>query len=442
MNVIEKKWGDIIEYLLQKFDIPQIAFETWIKPLQIQGVKGQILYLKVKDDLWAAYLEKRYKIPLQISIEEITGEMVDITFSQKESMDIHRWKNLGENEKYTFKTFVVGDNNKFAYRTSYEVAKSPGNFYNPLFIYGPAGLGKTHLLYSIYNFIKKHSPQKKILYTTSEMFTNELIEILRNGQKGFTMDTFREKYRTLDILLIDDIQFIIGKESTQEEFFHTFNYLHMAGKQIVISSDRAPKEMEALAARMKTRFEWGLLVPVSAPEYETRVKILQEKIRQECGKELYLGNEIIEYIAQNVFQNIRSLEGALMKMIAWCKLTQCKSLSDVAVAQEILVDIISGNTGKEISAERILEYVSEQYSICIDDIKSKKRSAEIVRLRQVSMFLIRKLTDLPLEAIGKMVGGRNYTTVKYGIDKIAKAMKEDKELAYNIGVLEKKLGKS
>lgn len=442
MNVIEKKWENIIEYLQQNFDIPQIAFETWIKPLRIQGVKEQILHLRVKDDLWAEYLEKRYKIPLQISIEKITGEIVDITFRKEENVNNHRQKRLGENEKYTFKTFVVGANNKFAYRTSYEVAKSPGDFYNPLFIYGPAGVGKTHLLYSIYNYIKKHSPQKKILYTTSEMFTNELIEILRNGQKGFTMDTFREKYRTLDILLIDDIQFITGKESTQEEFFHTFNHLHMTGKQIVISSDRAPKEMKALADRMKTRFEWGVLVRISAPEHGTRVKILQEKIRQEDDKELYLGNEIIEYIAQNVSQNIRSLEGALRKILAWCKLTQCKSLSDVAVVQEILGDILCGNVDKEISAERILEYVSEQYSICIDDIKSKKRSAEIVIPRQVSMFLLRKLTDLPLAAIGNMVGGKNYTTVKYGIDKIAKAMQEDKELAYNIEVLEKKLGKS
>ena len=444
MHTIEKEWKRIIEYLRLEFEIQNVSFATWIEPLQIQKIVDQTVYLKVKSNAWADYLKTRYKVPLQVSIEEVTGEVVDIIFVTGEEIlpysQHNRSKEFGLNYKYTFDTFVVGDSNKFAYAASYAVAKSPGKVYNPLFIYGNAGLGKTHLLQSIANYIVENSLCSKVVYTTSEMFTNELIETLRKSGQNFSIDKFREKYREADILLIDDIQFVIGKESTQEEFFHTFNHLYMLEKQIVISSDRSPKDMKTLEIRLKTRFECGLIADIGVPEYETRMAILREKIEQECWERYGTSEEVLQYIAMNVSTNVRELEGALTKIIAWCKLNQHKKLTDITVTEEILKDFVSQHVERKISPELVLEYVAEHYLVCVEDLKSKKRSAEIVMPRQVVMYLLRNLTDLTLEKIGHVLGGKNYTTVKYGIEKVEDELKKSKELEQSIKVLKKKLG--
>lgn len=447
MYVIEQEWERIIEYLRKEFEIQNVSFATWIRPLQIHKIIGQTVYLKVKSSAWADYLQARYSVPLRISIEEITGEVVDIEFVidgekiQYKKYEMNKGRRLGLNERYTFDSFVVGSNNNFAYSASYAVAKSPGDVYNPLFIYSPAGLGKTHLLHSIANYVANNKLRERIVYATSEMFTNELIETLRRGGGKTSMDRFREKYREADILLVDDIQFIIGKESTQEEFFHTFNDLYMAGKQIVISSDRPPKEMKTLEERLKGRFECGLIADIGAPEYETRMAILRRRIEQELWERYAISDEILQYIAMNIRMNVRELEGALTKVVAWCKLNQHKELIDITVAEEILKDFVSDSLEKKISEEMILEHVAEHYFVRVEDIKSKKRNAKIVIPRQVSMYLLRDLTDLTLEAIGMILGGRNYTTVKYGIEKVTNEMRSNKELETSIGVLKKILGK-
>ena len=291
MDKIIEKWDEILNTVKQEYEISDVSFDTWIRPLEIFAIEGNTLYILVPSEQMAlSYISKKYYLPLKVAITEITGTEYEIKFilpeqaksiasspnKQKKPFYSEAASKSNLNSNYTFDTFVVGSNNRFAHSASLAVAESPGEAYNPLYIYGGPGLGKTHLMHSIGHFILERNPDAKIICVTSEEFTNEVIESIRSGNAA-AMNKFREKYRTLDILLIDDIQFITGKESTQEEFFHTFNHLHMTGKQIVISSDRAPKEMKALADRMKTRFEWGVLVRISAPEHGTRVKILQEK---------------------------------------------------------------------------------------------------------------------------------------------------------------------
>lgn len=308
------------------------------------------------------------------------------------------YENANLNSKYRFDTFVVGGNNKFAHSASLAVAESPGVAYNPLYLYGGAGLGKTHLMHSIGHFILEHNPDMKVLYVTSEQFTNEVIESIRSGNAS-KMTKLREKYRTVDVLLIDDVQFIIGKESTQEEFFHTFNVLHSAGKQIILSSDKPPKEMETLEERFRSRFEWGLIADIQPPDYETRMAILK-KNAENYNKEI--NEEIFQYIATNIKSNIRELEGAFNKVIAYSKLNKVEiNLSSV---QEALKDIISPNEKKQITSGLIVEVVAEHFGITPEDIMSKRRNTEYVLPRQICMYLCRKYTDDSLQSIGKAVG--------------------------------------
>ena len=296
-------------------------------------------------------------------------------------------------------------------------------------------------MHSIAHFILDKNPKKKVLYVTSETFTNELIEALKNGKTAgneSAMSKFRDKYRNNDVLLIDDIQFIIGKESTQEEFFHTFNHLHTSGKQIIISSDKPPKDIETLEARLRTRFEWGLIADISSPNYETRMAILQKKIELDHLEKYNIPNDVLEYIATNVKTNIRELEGSLNKLIALYKLNNTGSI-DIALAAEALKDIISSDNRREVTPELILDIVSEHFGVSIPDLKGNKRNAEIVFPRQIAMHPIRNMTETSLKAVGVILGGKDHSTIKHGIEKIENELKADETLSNTINIIKKKI---
>ena len=455
MNIVLKKWDEIIHKLKIENNLSDVSFRTWIEPLEVYDVVDSTVYILVPLKASIDYITQKYLLHFKVCIAEITEQEYDVRFiSTDDSKNMESSFNPNKNQtknniieqanlnpKYTFDTFVVGGNNNFAHAASLAVAESPGEIYNPLFLYGGVGLGKTHLMHSIAHFILEKSPSKKVLYVTSETFTNELIEALKsgktNGGNESAMTSFRERYRNIDVLLIDDIQFIIGKESTQEEFFHTFNHLHVAGKQIIISSDKPPKDIETLEARLRTRFEWGLIADISSPDYETRMAILRKKEELDGLQKYHIPNEVIEYIATNVKSNIRELEGSLNKLIALHKLKNEKI--DILLATEALKDIISPNENRKITPERILEVVSEHFNVSVSDLKSNKRSSDIVNPRQIAMYLCRIMTDTPLKTIGIMLGGRDHSTVNYGIQKVTEDIKEDEILYNTVDIIKKKI---
>lgn len=440
-------------------ELLNVSFNTWIKPLKVYDVIDDTAYILVNKDSSVEYIDKKYRLPLMVCIAEITGKEYEIQFVSEDDdklNEIHnasidngqkkKTKSLAEkaglNPKYTFDTFVVGGNNNFAHAASLAVAESPGEVYNPLFLYGGVGLGKTHLMHSIAHFILDKNPKKKVLYVTSETFTNELIDALRNGKTAgneSAMLNFRDKYRNIDVLLIDDIQFIIGKESTQEEFFHTFNHLHTLGKQIIISSDKPPKDIETLESRLRTRFEWGLIADISSPDYETRMAILQKKIELDHLEKYNIKNDVLDYIAANVKSNIRELEGSLNKLIALYKLNNNNNPIDIALAAEALKDIISSDNRREVTPELILDIVADHFGITVADLKSKKRDSEIAVPRQICMYLMRTMTDTALKGIGAVLGGKDHSTVKYGVEKIAKDIESDEMMANTINIIKKKI---
>ena len=399
------------------------------------------------------YINKKYMFPIKVAIAEITGVEYDIEFILPEQAKQRETKaavssNLKNtqfntaiekanlNPKYTFDTFVVGNNNKFAHAAALAVAESPGKMYNPLFIYGGAGLGKTHLMHSIAHFILSQDPTSKVIYVTSEFFTNELIEAIRNGNNT-AITSFREKYRSVDVLLIDDIQFIIGKEATQEEFFHTFNELHGNKKQIIISSDKPPKEIETLEARLRSRFEWGILADISSPDYETRMAILHKKEEMDGYN---IDNEVIQYIATNIKSNIRELEGALNKLVALSNLENREIT--VELAQEALKDIISPDQKRDVTPQLIIDIVAEHFGISPADIISNKRSSEIVVPRQIVMYLCRHMIDIPLKSIGAYIGKRDHSTVIHGVNKIEAELKTSDSMRNTVEIIKKKLNPS
>ena len=459
MNEVKEKWPEIIEHLRVEHELLNVSFNTWIKPLKVYDVIDDTAYILVNKDSSVEYIDKKYRLPLMVCIAEITGKEYEIQFVSEDDdklNEIHnasidngqkkKTKSLAEkaglNPKYTFDTFVVGGNNNFAHAASLAVAESPGEVYNPLFLYGGVGLGKTHLMHSIAHFILDKNPKKKVLYVTSETFTNELIDALRNGKTAgneSAMLNFRDKYRNIDVLLIDDIQFIIGKESTQEEFFHTFNHLHTLGKQIIISSDKPPKDIETLESRLRTRFEWGLIADISSPDYETRMAILQKKIELDHLEKYNIKNDVLDYIAANVKSNIRELEGSLNKLIALYKLNNNNNPSDIALAAEALKDIISSDNRREVTPELILDIVADHFGITVADLKSKKRDSEIAVPRQICMYLMRTMTDTALKGIGAVLGGKDHSTVKYGVEKIAKDIESDEMMANTINIIKKKI---
>lgn len=451
LDIIQERWNEILEKVRIEHSVTEVSFRTWLKPLQVHSVNDDVIILLVSDaQLGTEFVSKKYSVPLKVAIEEVIGKAFELKFVLPNELNNLSTKqssaaptnnvpsvntiNPNLNPRYTFDTFVVGANNNLAHAASLAVAESPGEMYNPLFIYGGVGLGKTHLMHSIAHFILEKNPDAKVLYVTSEKFTNELIESIGNKNDN-TPVKFREKYRNIDVLLIDDIQFIIGKERTQMEFFHTFNTLHEAKKQIIISSDKPPKEIETLEERLRSRFEMGLTVDVQSPDYETRMAILRKKEELDG---LNIDSNVLEFIAANIKSNIRELEGALTRLVAFSRLNNGREI-DVEMAESELKDFIYPNENKKITIELIIDIVSEHYEISPSDILSSKKSKNIAFPRQICMYLCRNLTEFSLEDIGKSLGNRDHTTILYGIQKIEKDVKTDRSLQNTIEVLIKKI---
>ena len=457
MNTVKEKWPEIIEHLRVEHELSNVSFNTWIQPLKVYDVVDNTVFILVNMNASVEYIEKKYQLPLKVCIAEITGTEYEVVFISEDDDRLNEIQNMaieanqkkksksaaekaGLNPKYTFDTFVVGGNNNFAHAASLAVAESPGEVYNPLFLYGGVGLGKTHLMHSIAHFILDKNPKKKVLYVTSETFTNELIEALKNGKTAgneSAMSKFRDKYRNNDVLLIDDIQFIIGKESTQEEFFHTFNHLHTSGKQIIISSDKPPKDIETLEARLRTRFEWGLIADISSPDYETRMAILRKKEELDGLEKYHIPDEVMQYIANNIKSNIRELEGSLNKLIALSNLEN-KPI-DIPLAAEALKDMISPDDTRAVSPELIMDVVSEHFNVPVAELKGKKRNAEIVLPRQIVMYLCRNMTDTPLKSIGALLGGKDHASISHGVRKIENDLKTDEALNNTVNIIKKKI---
>ena len=454
LELLKEKWDKILESIRDDNELSNVAFKTWLLPLKVFRIEGNILKITAPFEQAATYVENKYKTFLYVAVAEAMGEEYEIRIiTEDEALKekplepetpkkaaaapapkVAEEQKTNLNPRYTFDTFVIGSNNRFAHAAALAVAESPGKEYNPLFLYGGVGLGKTHLMHSVAHYILQQDPTKKVLYVTSEVFTNELIDSIRNGNNN-SMTAFREKYRNIDVLLIDDVQFIIGKESTQEEFFHTFNALHSANKQIIISSDRPPKDMETLEARLQSRFEWGLIADISSPDYETRMAILRKKEELDGYN---IDDEVIRYIATNIKSNIRELEGALNKLVALSNLE--KREINISMAEEVLKDIISPNQKREVTPQVILEVVAEHYGISVSDIIGGKRNAEIVTPRQVVMYLCREITDTPYKAIGILLGNRDHSTIINGDGKVRKQLQtNDGSLKNNIDIIRKKL---
>ena len=412
---------------LLKEETTSIAYETWIKDLDIENMElGNIILLTptiFKRDI----LCSKYHELLVNTFKFLTNKECSVTIIAKEEKNAEELNqiqttvnaipifNTTLNPKYTFDSFVIGNNNRFAHAAALAVAEAPATSYNPLFIYGGVGLGKTHLMHAIGNEILRNNRNTNILYITSEKFTNQLI----NGIKDNKMEEFRNKYRNIDVLLIDDIQFIAGKERVQEEFFHTFNTLHEAGKQIIISSDRPPKDINLLEDRLKSRFEWGLIADISNADYETRLAILRKKAQMES---IIIDDEILSNIANRIDSNIRELEGALNKLIARSSLINSPITMEMS---EWAINEIVNSKDKIISSSYIQETVAKYFNIDVKDLVGSKRSAEIVFPRQIAMYLCRCVPQLSLPQIGKDFGNRDHTTVLHACNKIEKDIKEN-----------------
>ena len=443
-ELIESKWQEILNILVKEHEISEVAVNTWIQPLIIQTITDDsITFFMVRGPRGIEFIKhKYYDIYLSMAIEQVTGKQFKILFTdsnsaapksepKKVSVPAEYIGNL--NPRYTFDTFVVGNNNRFAHSASLAVAESPGEAYNPLYIYGGPGLGKTHLMHSIGHFILNQNPNAKVIYVTSEEFTNEVIESIRNGNAS-SMTKFRDKYRKVDVLMIDDIQFIIGKESTQEEFFHTFNALQTQGKQIILTSDKPPKEMETLEERIRSRFEWGLMADIGVPDYETRMAILRKKAESD---NFDIDDEVLSYIANNIKSNVRELEGALNKLLAYNNLVHIPITMDIA--EKELSNIITPDKPREITPQLIIEVVSEHYHISVDQMISKTRSSDVAKPRQIAMYLCKNMTESPLDTIGSLLGGRDHSTIIHGIKKVTEEYEKNETTRNMIETIKKKI---
>ena len=439
-------WAKTLETI--KSELSEVSFNTWIKSCEPISISSDTITISVPNSFTQDILDKRYKDLVANSIEVVCSKLYKIEFviaseaSEKEelketssnsaskSIVVNDEMSSTLNPKYTFNSFVIGNSNRFAHAASLAVAESPAKAYNPLFIYGGVGLGKTHLMHAIGHYILDNNPSAKVVYVSSEKFTNELINAIKDDKN----EDFRNKYRNVDVLLIDDIQFISGKERTQEEFFHTFNALHDANKQIILSSDRPPKEIPTLEDRLRSRFEWGLIADIQVPDFETRMAILKKKADVE---NLNVANEVMGYIATKIKSNIRELEGALIRIIAYSSLTNRDVTVDLAT--EALKDIISKKQGKHITIDLIQDVVSSYFNLRVEDLKSQRRTRNVAHPRQIAMYLSRKLTDMSLPKIGEEFGGRDHTTVIHAYEKISENLKTDDSLQHTVNDITKKL---
>ncbi|WP_219620146.1 chromosomal replication initiator protein DnaA [Bacillus canaveralius] len=439
MENIADLWNNALANIEKKISKP--SFDTWLKSTKAHSLQGDTLTITAPNEFARDWLEERYSQLISGILYEITGEELGVKFiipqnqndaeidsplPQRRTLKDEDPPELPQNmlnPKYTFDTFVIGSGNRFAHAASLAVAEAPAKAYNPLFIYGGVGLGKTHLMHAIGHYVIDHNPSAKVVYLSSEKFTNEFINSIRDNK---AVD-FRNKYRNVDVLLIDDIQFLAGKEQTQEEFFHTFNTLHEESKQIVISSDRPPKEIPTLEDRLRSRFEWGLITDITPPDLETRIAILRKKAKAEG---LDIPNEVMLYIANQIDSNIRELEGALIRVVAYSSLINKDINADLAA--EALKDIIPSSKPKVITIQEIQRIVGEHYSVRLEDFKAKKRTKSVAFPRQIAMYLSRELTDFSLPKIGEEFGGRDHTTVIHAHEKISKLVQTDATLQNQI----------
>ena len=442
---LKNLWDKTLDII--KSELSEVSFNTWIKSCEPLSISSNTLKISVPNSFTQDILDKRYKDLVANSIKAVCSKLYTIEFiimseiyekeeiksssnQKSKAVVVNDEMSSTLNPKYTFNSFVIGNSNRFAHAASLAVAESPAKAYNPLFIYGGVGLGKTHLMHAIGHYILDGNPNAKVVYVSSEKFTNELINAIKDDKN----EEFRNKYRNVDILLIDDIQFIAGKERTQEEFFHTFNALHDANKQIILSSDRPPKEIPTLEDRLRSRFEWGLIADIQVPDFETRMAILKKKADVE---NLNVANEVMGYIATKIKSNIRELEGALIRIIAYSSLTNREVTVDLAT--EALKDIISKKQGKHVTIDLIQDVVSSYFNLRVEDLKSQRRTRNVAYPRQIAMYLSRKLTDMSLPKIGEEFGGRDHTTVIHAYEKISENLKTDDSLQSTVNDITKKL---
>jgi chromosomal replication initiator protein len=453
-------WSQVQEEL--RFQLAKRTYDMWLKNTSVLTADGNTFRIGVPSKLAKDWLEDRFAGLIQETLQAVTGSEVDIDFVISPSghrpspvavdVDPVSPPDIGHdngrdndyelpedapmitpselNARFKFSSFVVGHNSQFAHAAAKAVAEAPGDSYNPLFLYGGVGLGKTHLMHAIGHEVHDRFPRKRVVYLTSEQFTNEVISSIATARMG----EFRHKYRTVDVLLIDDVQFLAGKDRTKEEFFHTFNALHEINRQIVISSDRPPKEIPTLEDRLRSRFEWGLIADIQSPDFETRLAILRRKLGDNSG---LVPEEVLSFIAHKVQRNIRELEGALTRVQAFAAVHQRQV--DEEEAARLLADIIPAGTRKPINVERIQALVADYYNVTMDDMKGKRRDKHIVFPRQVAMFLVREETPSSLPAIGKAFGGRDHTTALHSIEKIANELKEDERLRYEVQAIRERL---
>lgn len=411
---------DLVKQYCAGSGLSEITYSLWIQDLEPLKFENATAYLRVKNEFKKNVIQEKYLTLLSRGFLEIMGFEVPIVLVEAEEEPISPPPQPQQppppEDKYTFETFIVGNSNKFAHAASVAVAANPGNAYNPLFIYGSSGLGKTHLLYAICAEIAQNMPDKRIIFVKGEEFTNELI----NAIYSETTQNFHDKYRQSDILLVDDIQFIGGKESTQEEFFHTFNSLYQDGKQIILTSDRPPKEIKTLEDRLRTRFEWGLLADVQPPDFETRTAILRRKAMM---LNFEIPTDVCEYIANRLKTNIRQLEGTVKKLEAFQRLEG--RAPTIQNAQTAIRDILYDDQPVPITVDRIITEVGRTYGVSSSDIRSNKRSSTISSARQVSIYVVREITQISLASIGEEFGGRDHSTVSYAIKNVENKLKKD-----------------
>lgn len=436
MEEMKQLWTDAKSII--KKTIPEISFHKWFDPLSPVIIEHGILVLEAPDDVTKATITKYYMDNLKKGVQQAEPSILDvmiilpsqkkdflqITSSQKDQTD------LMLNPKYTFETFVVGKSNNFAHAAAIAVAQEPGSAYNPLFIYGGVGLGKTHLMHAIGHAMKEKNPTSRIVYVTSEMFTNDLIEALRAGKNV----EFRQKYRNVDLLMIDDVQFIANKQSVQEEFFNTFNTLHNLGKQIVISSDRPPKEIKPLEERLSSRFEWGLVADIQPPDRETRIAILKNRAMIENAE---VSDDIILFIAEHIQNNIRQLEGSLTRVLAYSKLKNVPIT--MSLAQEALKDLLPEEKKIQITPDRIKNAVSSYYSVSVESLVSQRRDKEVVMPRQIAMYLCHTMLGLPYKRIAQLFERGDHTTAISACKKIAEMIDNDYSFSEEIKNIEKRI---